>query len=416
MRYDTIIIGGGLTGLTAGIALVRAQRRVAILAKGLSRLNLNSGSLDLLGYDPEGNEVEKPLDAIARLDVSHPYRLIAGEADLGQLAAQARQLLSEAGVNTHGEATANHYRMTPIGTLKPSWLTLEGYARYESRKLPWRSVTVANIKGYLDFPADFVAGNLRERGVTARTVDIAVPELERHRYTPSEMRSTAIATVLSRKSVIPSLAGLINSNSAGSEAVLMPALVGLDDEQALSALRSLVNKPLELVATMPPSVGGTRLHTQLRKHFIALGGTFVLGSTVTAGSIANGRVTGLRAKNFPDQVIAADNYLLASGSLSSGGIVASYERVYEPVFDLDVNCVTGREQWNLASVYDDQPYMRFGVVADGHLRAVKDGKPIGNLRVAGSVLAGNNAVRLASEGGVAMLTALHAVNQLLADK
>ena len=57
MRYDTIIIGGGLSGLTAGITLASAGKRVCIVSAGQSSLHFNSGSFDLLVYDNNGNVV-----------------------------------------------------------------------------------------------------------------------------------------------------------------------------------------------------------------------------------------------------------------------------------------------------------------------------------------------------------------------
>ena len=36
MRYDVVIIGGGLAGLTAGVELLRAQKKVVAVSEGLS--------------------------------------------------------------------------------------------------------------------------------------------------------------------------------------------------------------------------------------------------------------------------------------------------------------------------------------------------------------------------------------------
>ena len=41
MRYDTIIIGGGLSGLTCGIALAKGGQRVAVIGAGQSTLHFN---------------------------------------------------------------------------------------------------------------------------------------------------------------------------------------------------------------------------------------------------------------------------------------------------------------------------------------------------------------------------------------
>ena len=97
MRYDTIIIGGGLSGLTCGIALAKGGQRVAVIGAGQSTLHFNSGSISLLGYDTEGNTVASPLEAMEQLPATHPYHRV------GDKAARA----AEAASNTDAQRVMN---------------------------------------------------------------------------------------------------------------------------------------------------------------------------------------------------------------------------------------------------------------------------------------------------------------------
>ena len=79
MKFDTIIIGGGLAGLVCGIRLQEGGHKCAMVSTGQSALHFSSGSFDLLATLPDGTPVEHPLEAMSRLESPHPYARIGAD-------------------------------------------------------------------------------------------------------------------------------------------------------------------------------------------------------------------------------------------------------------------------------------------------------------------------------------------------
>ena len=406
MKYDIIIIGGGLTGLTCGIALQKAGKKVAVVAAGQNTLHFNSGSFDLLGCDEKGQAVENPLQAITLLSAAHPYHKVA---DVKALAEEARKLLEEAGVSVTGNADRNHYRLTPMGVLKAAWLTVSGMVTSDSATtLPWKKVTLMNVRGFLDIPMEFLADNLAKMGVSVERKEFTTPELENARRSPSEMRATNVEKVLERNDNLKRMVEAIRRENASGDVILLPAFL-----RSVKDIDKLVGKDVHFVATLPPSVPGVFVNEALRRRFYQLGGMLFANDRVDAGVFSGKRLSYVTTEKLVGERLEADCFVLATGSFESRGLMSNYQKVYEPIFDLDVDADADRSKWTEKYFFDAQPFMKYGVKTDDTLHALKDGKPIENLFAAGSVLCGHNAVKLGDRQGVDMLTALQVANNIL---
>ena len=97
MRFDTIIIGGGLAGLVCGIKLQKAGKKCAIVSAGQSAMHFSSGTFDLLGRLPDGTEVESPLKAVPSLPSEHPYSIL-GIDRVKKYADEAIRFFGECGI------------------------------------------------------------------------------------------------------------------------------------------------------------------------------------------------------------------------------------------------------------------------------------------------------------------------------
>ena len=404
MKFDTIIIGGGLCGLVAGIDLVRKGQKCLIVSSGQSALHFFSGSLELYGKD------ECPLEAVGNLGKEHPYAKLGADR-VEELSHKVKPFFADLGINFKGDASKNHWRLTPLGVFKRAWLTLDEFASFPEQKFPWKRVAVLNMDGFLDFHTSYIAAALEKQGVECKVAGISMPQLDRLRENPTEMRSTNISKALTGD-VINTLAARINEKIDGVDAVLMPAVVGLTGSSDVIRLKELVDRPICFLPTLPPSVPGIRMQLMLKRHFQKLGGVYMLGDSVVSGNFCDGRLKSIKTVNHQDTEFEADNFILATGSFFSKGLVADQNGVTEPVFGLDTDASSDRGEWYRRNMFDAQPYMDFGVAADGDLRAMKDGVPVPNLYAAGAVLSGFNPIKEGSGAGVSVLTALHIADRL----
>ena len=412
MRMDTVIMGGGLSGLICGIALAKRGQRVTIVASGQSTLLFNSGSMELLGYI-DGKVVTNPLEAITSLPENHPYSKVGADR-IAALAEEAKQLLADAGINMEGSAAANHWRITPMGIAKPAWLTLNENLRVDDLdNLPAKHVALMCIRGYFDQPNGMLAQGLRDLGFEVDTIEFTTEDITALRRSPSEMRATSLAKRLVSHNALQRIADQINNLSGDADIVLLPSVFGQTDDSDFQTLQSMVKKPLRLVSTLPPAVAGGRIQALLRHYFKMLGGNYLMGDSAVSGTFDGDKLLTVTTAKLGDMPLRANNFVLATGSFISRGLMANYQRVFEPVLDLDVDADADREQWTCFGVMEPQAYSRYGVSTDTRLRCLKQGKTIHNLYAIGSVLSGHDAIKMGDGTGVSLLTALAVAKDIL---
>ena len=415
MRMDTVIMGGGLSGLTCGIALAKRGQRVTIVAGGQSTLMFNGGSMELLG-NVDGKDVTAPLEAISTLPQSHPYSKIGAER-LADIADEAKQLLADAGIEMEGNADANHWRITPMGIAKPAWLTLSENLRIDDLdNLPAKRVALMCIRGFFDQPNGMLAQGLRNLGFDVQSIEFTTDDITSLRRSPSEMRATSLAKHLVSNNALQRVADQINALAADVDLVVLPSVLGQTDGNDFKTLQGMCNKPLRLVATLPPAVAGMRMHTLLRHYFKMLGGNYLTGDNAIGGSFEGDKLLNVTTAKLDGMPLRANNFVLATGSFVSRGLAANYERVFEPIFDLDVDADADREQWTRFGVMEPQAYFRYGVATDSSLHCLKQGKPITNLHAIGSILSGHDAIKMGDGTGVSLLTALAVARNILCGK
>lgn len=109
----------------------------------------------------------------------------------------------------------------------------------------------------------------------------------------------------------------------------------------------------------------------------------------------------------------ADEWVLATGSYFSRGLVAERDGIKEPLFGLDVAAPAERGEWYDRNFFAKQPFEGFGIKTDKALHGLREGKAVANLHVIGAGLEGFNPLAEGCGAGVSMLTALYAADCIL---
>lgn len=416
MKFDTVIIGGGLAGLTCGIALAKQKKRCAMISTGQSALHFSSGSFDLLNALPDGTPVSQPLtvhQTLQHTSPTHPYSRLSTDqfADYAELSAK---FLAESGLSFHGHYTKNHSRLSPIGQFCPTWLTINDAPVVDDlNALPWKKIVLVEIQGFLDFQPKIVSDRLTELGVDVQMITAQLPELDRLRDNPSEFRSINLANIFDNQPLaLEKLGHIIRPYAQECDAVFLPAVLGLFKPETLAKLTEFCHVPIHLVPTLPPSLLGMKIYNQLVKTYKKLGGEFIIGDVVTDSTIENQRVTAVFTRNHTDIPFIADHFILASGSFFSHGLVASRHEIFEPIFNLDTETPSDREAWSQRDFFAAQPYLQYGVKTDAHYRAIKNGRMIENLYAVGALLSGFDPIKQGCGAGVSLLTALRVADHI----
>ena len=416
MKYDVVVMGGGLAGLLCGIRLTQSGLSCAMVSAGQNALHFSSGSLDLFTHLPDGQIAEKPLTMLGELKSQapfHPYSLM-GENHVAELARMAESILQQTGIRLKGSCEENHYRITPLGHKRMTWLSPESVPTVGlHQKMDASKIAVVGIEGFLDFQPQMVADELQREGIQASAHYVHLPLLDRLRENPSEFRAINVARWLDRPENMAQIVEEISPLIADAEAVFMPACIGLDSEQPMLELQKRLGKQLYLLPTLPPSLLGIRLHEMLLRQFRRQGGIVMPGDKVTSVNYAEGRIASVQTRNHGDISLKAKHFVLATGSFFNNGLVAEFDRVYEPLMNLDLCEISERAKWTNKEFFASQPYMAFGVKTDEKLRAQKAGAAIENLYVAGAVLGGFDPLTQGCGAGVSMISALFAANEII---
>jgi glycerol-3-phosphate dehydrogenase subunit B len=417
-----VVVGGGLAGAAAALALAEAGIATALVRAGPGATAMSWGSLDVAAAspDPDGlpwrdpvrGDPLRPSERLAfllRSRPAHPFGALFPERqpetaarELAQAAADLDRWLRPSGLGVEGSLEDNALLANVRGAVRVTDLALSGFASGDlSRAEGVALVDVPGLAGWhARAAARMLAAELAALGLPAppiRIEGLAWPEgLLEVAANPARL-----AAALDDPAAVSELARAARALRGELRSVLFPPVLGLDrGAAARDALREAIAAPVaELLGAPPWSPAGTRLDRAL------LAALSRAGVTLHAARAARIDHDGERARGVelePDgegaaRALPAACVVLATGRFVGGGLVERDERLLEPLAGLPVFDERGHRldgdapRRHLRRRYaDPQPLFAAGVRVDGRLRPLAaDGRPaLANLFAAGELIGG----------------------------
>ncbi len=405
MHFDLIVIGMGLSGLMAAKTAVEAGQKVLIVGKGMGSLCLFSNTIDVLGSLPNTITMKEGLSQWIKEHPRHPYAKVGVKKIEEALSSFVSLFPPPYSFETVGNK--NCLIPTGAGTYRPTYLipmTMGGgISLHEGPPL------IVGFKGFKDFYAQYVADQLKSRGIT-----LSLPEIPNQ-----EMSSTTLARLMDRKSFRENLCKEIKQHLHGETRIGFPALLGIHDPYHVKEdLEKNLGAQVFEIPILPPSIPGMRIFKRFKESLIQRGVTFLLGQSVSRAMIKGKRCEGIQVSLPPVTTsYSSDCYLLASGRFMGGGLSGSMEKVLEPIFHLPVHQPPSREGWFRKNFFDGHPHPihEAGILTDSSLRPVDEkGDPIlENVRVAGTILSDHHSIDEKSREGIEIATGYAAAKEAL---
>ena len=409
-KSDIVVVGSGIAGMTAALTAAQSGKSVTLLTYGAGTLAISSGCIDVLGYQ-NGVRVTDPFEAMASLPAEHPYSLIGGAETVREALDWLKVVCRKGGIDmAHAAEEGNHRLVTVMGTLKPSYLCPDSF-NPECLKDVHRAavVTVENMKDvhpgliieqlhrYKEFAGKEFMEAVLPCPIEHAHRNITPLDIARHVETPEGMKWL-------EKSLAP-YAKLY-------PVLLLPPICGMKHSQQIwNQLCSALKVKIVEMVSIPPGVAGLRMREVLKKALNAAGVYMVESAEVVRAEVEEGVCKAVYSLTANGECgWDADEFIIATGGLLSGGIETAPGKAWESIFRLPLDAPADTEAWSSPDIFGSSFFASMGVKVNSDLKPLdaEGNVALSNVRFAGRVLGGYDFAAEKCGQGVALATGRYA--------
>ena len=405
-KSDILVVGSGITGMTAALNAAASGKKVTLLCYGVGSLAISSACIDVLGYI-DGKRVTDPFSAMDDLPPEHPYRKI-GKENVRSALNWFRNFCASEGIEVRcpSEGEGNHDLVTVMGTLKPSYLCPDSFdasCLHEAK-----NIAVFSVENMKDVHPRLIIDQLtRYASLSQKKFSgfiLPCPVQHAHRnITPLD-----IARYVDKPEGLYWLTEHVETYAGKYDAFLLPPICGMEYSQKVwkKLCSDLKGRIVEMIS-IPPAVSGLRLYDIMRKALNRAGVYVAENVQVTRAEVAGGMCRALYSgEGHREQCWEAREFIMATGGLLGGGISTEPGKAWESVFHIPLEVPAHIEDWSSPYIFGDSLFARMGVSVGQDLYPVdKEGKVLlHNVRFAGRVLGGYDFALEKSGHGVALAT------------
>ena len=403
---DVLVIGSGVAGFTAALAAASQGQNVSIVSAGCGTYSISSGCIDLLGQIDKQFVVD-PWAAMFKLPEEHPYRLLGHETIRQALKFFTEIIAKQGGYLYHAHDKANNPINTLVptlmGTFKPTYLIPESLDSIDL--FHGKRILLCGVEGLRDISTQLLKHNLTQHEkLKHKHFDTAIlpsPDTPHRSFTPLDL-----ARLVDTPAGYTWLTTSLGKYAANYDCVLLPPICGTTTAQSvLQDLNDLLKAKVHEVLSLPPGVGGIRLHALLLKEATEKKIRLLENSKIVESRVEGNICLEVSTMHAPRKLtIQAKAYVLATGGILGGGLMLGPTMAKEPIFQLSQPI--NPAQMSAPDLFDDQPMAKLGVACDRQLRPYvnADQETLKNVFLAGKIIAGYDYATEKCGHGVAIST------------